>query len=431
MYAEITVTALSAVAMTDVLGLEASTPEAIFTRLSASNGETVVIRCSGAVWDRLRPQLRKLSQRRIPALTPAGVVIPGRTAPAMTYTQEWIPGDRPRIHQVEGSLVVGSDCTLQIRGENLLPGARASLTIFREPVNVGSFAAAGTTPLYSPPQAIIRFTAVAKGPIGNQIAVLIRAPSGAGSVAAQEYADGKVLLSIVPPAAGTASLIETLVNTDPVSSVWISATALVGAAVVAPFSGSGEIVGPNVAPQLPYRFLSGGDGTGVAVADVLVSGTDPANRLRLTAQRGGNQGNLINLTVRVNQAANAVTVTGNSIVVDRTAANVSLTTLAGLLNTAASAQNALVEASVVGSGASTITDVAQLYLAGGAGEQLTAQIGGATARVRVHTDTGVELFATAAALATAGVLANEVVQINLLLDYQRLSSVVMAEAAGP
>lgn len=427
MYAEITVTALSAVAMTDVLGLEASTPEAIFTRLSASNGETVVIRCSGAVWDRLRPQLRKLSQRRIPALTPAGVLIPGRTAPAMTYTQEWIPGDRPRIHQVEGALVIGSDCTLQIRGDNLLPGARASLTIFREPVNVGSFAAAGTTPLYSPPQAIIRFTAVDKGPIGNQIAVLIRAPSGAGSVAAQEYGDGKVLFSIVPPAAGTASTIASLVNSDPVASLWISATALVSSAVVAPFSGSGEIVGPNVAPQLPYRFLSGGDGTGVAVADVLVSGTDPTNRLRLTAQRGGNQGNLINVTIRMSQGSNAVSVSGNSITVDRTASSVAIGTLASAINGNAAA-NALVQATDVGTG--SLADVAQLYLAGGAGEQLTAQIGGAPARVRVHTDTGVELFATAAALATAGVAAGEVAQINLLLDYQRLSSAVLA-AAGP
>jgi hypothetical protein len=178
MYAEITVTALSAVAMTDVLGLEASTPEAIFTRLSASNGETVVIRCSGAVWDRLRPQLRKLSQRRIPALTPAGVVIPGRTAPAMTYTQEWIPGDRPRIHQVEGSLVVGSDCTLQIRGENLLPGARASLTIFREPVNVGSFAAAGGTMLRSTLPSAYSCAATEPAPEGARISTAIWLPIG-------------------------------------------------------------------------------------------------------------------------------------------------------------------------------------------------------------------------------------------------------------
>ncbi|MEY4377538.1 MAG: hypothetical protein RJB26_2088, partial [Pseudomonadota bacterium] len=36
MYAQITVTALAPVALADVLGLEASTPEAIFTRLTAS-----------------------------------------------------------------------------------------------------------------------------------------------------------------------------------------------------------------------------------------------------------------------------------------------------------------------------------------------------------------------------------------------------------
>lgn len=430
MYAEITVNALSPVAMTDVLGLEASTPEAIFTRLSASNGETVVIRCSGAVWDRLRPQLRKLSQRRIPALTAGGAIIPGRTAPAMTYTQEWIPGDRPRIHQVESSaLVVGSDNTFVLRGENFIPGARSTLTLYRETVTSGGFAAAGTTPLYQSPEAVLRFTAVAKGPVGDKIAILIKAASGAGSVLTEELADGEIRVTIVPAAgSATATAIAAQVAGDSLAPLFVTASALVGAAVIPAFSGNGPISGPNVVNTLPFQYLTGGDGTGVAFADLLVAGVDPTNRLRIQAQRAGNQGNLINLTIRMSQGSNGVSVSGNSITVDRTASSVAIGTLASAINGNAAA-NALVQATAVGSG--SLADVTQTYLAGGAGEQVSAQVGGASATVTLQTDTSMTLTVTSAALSAAGVAAGEVAQINLLIDYQRLSSVVVAEAAGP
>ena len=425
MYAQITVTALAPVALTDVLGLEASTPEAIFTRLTASAGETVSIRCSGAVWDRLRPQLRKLSQRRIPAVDGAGVAIPGRTRPAMTYTMDWVPGGRPCLHQLEGAVTNAANSTVTVRGENLVPGAAAQLKFVRERVLPSGYSAAGTTPLYLAPEVVLTLTAVPKGPIGNQIGILIKAPSGGGTVTTQEFADGKVQITVVPAAgSNTATAIATQINTDSLAPLWVTAVATVGAALIPAFSGSGEISGPNVVDQLPFQFLTGGDGTGIAFADLLVSGTDPTNRLNVIAQRAGNQGNLISLTIVLAPAgSNGVVVTGNDIVVTRTAATSLADLRTAIRNNAAAL--ALVHPEVVGAG--NISAVTKTFLAGGAGEQPVAQIGGAPATVYEQSDTLLTLYVTGAALTAAGVAAGEVAQVNILVDYQRLAaSVVVA-----
>lgn len=426
MYAEITVIANAPSVAQDVLGLEASTPEAQFTRLSVDGGDTVIVRCSGAVWDRLRPQLRKLTQMRIPALDTNGAVIPNHTRPAISHTMEWVPGDRPRIHQVEGSVSVAGGAALTVRGENLIPGLKATLNIYRERVNPGSFGAAGKTPLYNKPELLLTFTAVQKGPGGNNIGVLIAAASGAGSVSVEEYADGKVLITIVPAAgASDTTSIAAQVAGSALASVWISATAVIAAQQVAPFANKQAVVGPNAVPQRPFRFLAGGDGTGSAFADLLVSGTDPTNRLRLQAQRAGNQGNLINVTIRMSQGAAVVTTTGNSIVVDFTQANRTLAQVAAAINGDAAA-SALVRATAVGAG--NLVDVARTYLACGAGEQAVAQIGGAPAAITLHTDTDLVATATAGALGTAGVVAGEVAGLNLLLDYKVLTASLVAVA---
>lgn len=426
MYAEITVVANAPSVAQDVLGLEASTPEAQFTRLSVDGADTVIVRCSGSVWDRIRPQLRKLSQARIPAVDANGVVIPLRTRPALSYSMKWVPGDRPRIHQIEGSVSVGGGAALTVRGENLIPGHKAVLNIYRERVNLGSFSAAGKTPLYNKPELLMTFTAVQKGPGGNNIGVWIKEASGAGSVTVEEYADGKVLITIVPAAgASDTTSIAAQVAGSALASVWISATAVIAAQQVAPFANKQAIVGPNAVPQRPFRFLQGGDGTGSAFADLLVAGTDPTNRLRLQAQRAGNQGNLINVTIRMNQGSAAVTTTGNSIVVDFTQANRTLAQVAAAINGDAAA-SALVRATAVGAG--NLVDVARTYLACGAGEQAVAQIGGAPAAITLHTDTELVATATAGALATAGVAAGEVVGVNLLLDYKVLSASIVAVA---
>ena len=351
MYAQITVVALAPSVVADVLGLEATTPEATFTRAAADGGETVTVRCSGPVWDRLRPQLRKLSQRRIPAVDANGAVIPLRTRPAMTYSMEWIPGDRPRIHQVEGSVSVAGGAALTVRGENLIPGLKATLDIYRERVTAVSYGAAGKTPLYNKPELLLTFTAVQKGPGGNNIGVWIKEASGAGPVTVEEYADGRVLITIVPAAAAsTTTAIAAQVAGSALASVWITATAVIAAQQVAPFANTQAIVGPNAVPQRPFRFLQGGDGTGSAFADFLVAGTDPTNRLRLQAQRAGNQGNLINVKILASQGADAVTVTGNDILVTRIAATTTLANLAAAINGNANAA-ALVRATAVGAAA--------------------------------------------------------------------------------
>jgi hypothetical protein len=420
MYAEITVVAASALAMTDVLGLEASTPEAVFTRLSADDGETVVIRCSGPVWDRLRPQLRKLSQRRVPVMS-AGVPVPGRTMPAMTYTQEWIPGDRPRIHQVDGAVTAATDSTVTVVGENLIPGARAKLNIVRQQVNTGGFLPAGTVPLYTQPEIVLTITAVAKGPVGNLIGILIKEATGAGSVTTEEYADGQVRITVVPAAASnTATAIAAQINGDALANVWVSATAVIGAALIPAFSGNGPIAGPNVDNLLPWQYLDGGDGAGLAFDDILVSGVDPTNRLRITAQRSGNQGNMISITLRMSQAGNSVTVSGSDIVVDRTGATETLANLVTAINAPGSAAIPFIKASAVGVG--SLGAVSKTYLVGGAGEQVSAQIGGAPATIREQGDTSMLVDVLGTALTAAGVATGDVALVNLLLDYQRLSA---------
>lgn len=421
MYAQITITANASSVITDILGLETLTPEATFTRASVNGNETVVVRCSGPVWDRLRPQLRKLSQRRIPAVTGAGAVIPLRTRPALTYTMEWIPGDRPRIHQVEGTISVAGGAALTVRGENLIPGLKATLNVYRERVNVNSYSAAGTTPLYNQPELLLTFTAVQKGPGGNLIGVWIKTPSGGGSVSVEEYADGRVLITIVPAtAAPTTTAIAAQVAGSALASVWITATAVVAGQVVAAFADKSPIVGPNAPGERPFRFLQGGDGTGSAFADFLVSGTDPTNRLRLQAQRAGNQGNLINVKILGGQGADLITVTGNTILVKYIAATTAIGTIATDINSDLTA-GALVRATAVGAG--SLGDVEQTYLACGAGEQAVAQVGGAPADITLHTDTSMVISAGPAALLAAGVLLGEEAHTNILLDYQKLQTV--------
>lgn len=426
MYAEITVAALSPIVASDLLGLESGTPEASFTRLSADAGQTTVIRCSGSVWDRIRPQLRKLSQRRIPALDANGAIIAGKTAPAMSYSMEWIPGSRPKINQVEGSVSVAGGAALTVRGEGLIPGIKSALRFYRQRQST-AFGPAGITQQYVAQELVMTITAKAIGPIGDKIGVLIKAATGAGSVTTEEYADGKVLITVVPAAAtNTATAIKAQIDGDALASVWVSVSADVGAALIPATSSTGAIQGPNVAANTqPFQYLTGGDGCGLAIADILVSGVDPTNRLRITAQRAGNQGNLISLTIVYDAAgANGVAVTGNDIVVTRTA-----TTAIGTLVTAINANAAalaLVKASAVGAG--NILSATKTYLAGGAGEQPTATVGGAVAAITEQSDTSMLVASTDVQLAAAGVLATEVAVLSITSDYQRLASDLVAVA---
>jgi len=428
MYAQITVLCVSSAVTSDILALESTAPEAAFMRMAGTGGTTVVIRCTGATWDRLRPSLRRLSDMRLPAVTDAGVRVPNKTRPALTYSVDWVPGGRPRIHQVEGAVSVGAGTnTLTVRGENLLAGTQAKLDIQRELILTGNeYAPAGTLPRYNNLETVLTITAVAKGPNGRRIGFLVLPATGGGSVSVEEYADGLVGV-IVTPAAGanTATAIAAQVAGSALASVWITATAVVGAALIPAFVSNGEIVGPNIIPGRPFRYLTGGDGGGVAIADLLVSGVDPTNRLRIAAQRAGNDSNNVSITLLGGQGADAVSVSGTNITVTRIAATTAIGTLATAINANAAA-NALVQATAVGAG--SLGNVTQTWLCGGGGEQPVAQVGGAPATITLHTDISMVVSVTGAALTTAGVAAGEVVGLNVLMDYQRVTMSLVAVA---
>lgn len=419
-FAEVTISAYAPLAIMDELGLEHGTLGAEFSAKSLNAGETATFRVSGPVWDRIRPLLRRLSQRRVPALDANGALVVGKTMPAMTFTQTWVPGGRPAVNQIEGTVSAGGGATLTVRGSGLIPGIKAQLRFYRQRIQMNTLGPAGLTQMYLPQEQTMTITAKAVGPVGNRIGVLIREASGAGSVAVEEGIDGLVRITVTPAAgSNTVTAIKAQIDGDALAAAWVTVTADIGSALVPATLSSGAIQGPNVSPtQLPFQFLTGGDGTGIAIADILVSGTDPTNRLRITAQRAGNQGNMITLTIVYDAlGANGVAVSGTNITVTRTATT-SLATLVSAINGNASAA-ALVVASAVGSG--NILSATRTYLFGGAGEQPSVTVGGAVASITSHTETDMVVTATSGALSTAGVAAGEIATVSLLIDYQRIA----------
>lgn len=96
----ITVTAYGNSAMSDLLGIEAYAKPGTWVSQNFSFGVTVSFQVTGNVWSRLRPQLNALANRRIPAMDVNGALLgTGKTQPALSYSMEWVPGDRPRIHR--------------------------------------------------------------------------------------------------------------------------------------------------------------------------------------------------------------------------------------------------------------------------------------------------------------------------------------------
>lgn len=96
----ITVTAYGNSAMSDLLGIEAYAKPGTWVSQNFSFGVTVSFQVTGGVWSRLRPQLNAMANRRIPAMDSNGVLLgTGKTQPALSYSMEWVPGDRPRIHR--------------------------------------------------------------------------------------------------------------------------------------------------------------------------------------------------------------------------------------------------------------------------------------------------------------------------------------------
>lgn len=416
---ELTITAFANIAISDELGLEAAAPDAAFRGDGINAGETHIYNLTTSTWDRVRPRAKALEQKRVPAIDASGAVIPGATMPAATWSIVPTPSRNPRIHQIEEAppVSLGSDSVLTVRGTGLLNGTSAIYEVLSQSGDVNP----GFTGVrrFNAAQKVLRLTAVDVGPIGNLIGIRILPPSGGGAVSVEMLPDGVVKITVMPAAAGpTATAVASQINGS-AAAAFITATALIGSARVPPTQLG--LVGVPQAPQVTsptHKPMYNGDGGGVARLDVLVSGTDPTNRLRLLARRGGNGGNRIALILRMSQGANTVSVASNVITVNRTGATETLANLASAINGNASA-SALVAASAIGSG--SLGALTQRFLYGGGGSDFSATLGGAPVTITQHDDTTMVLQVSAAALVTAGVSEMESVMLQIIAGETRLS----------
>lgn len=418
MLKQVTISTNGGVVLQDFLALEAYQPDALFTSVGADASQSITFVVAGTAWTQLRRELIKLSSRRIPI---AGTT---NTMPALTYTVSDYPGGRPRLALVSGTVGVGAGDsatqTMTLYGENLIAGVAASATVYTQTA-LPTYALPGTRS-FSLPQAVLSVTALAKGPIGNKIAFKISAASGAGSVTTTYTQDGEMLITVVPAAGSSDSTsIAAQINGDAVASLFVVAVALVASAPMGP-TGAGSVgVGASGAGGVPVVQLEGGDGAGIAVLDVPVTAGSLANRLRLTAVASGNQANMVTLTINASAGSNSVSVSGNDITVNRTAAT-AIGTLVTAINANASAR-ALVVASSVGSG--NLGTTAKTYLYGGSAETPVVKVGGAAASVTSHSDTQMALSFTKAALVTAGATAAEQAEITVGMNYGLLTAQVV------
>jgi len=427
---DLTVTSYGPNALSDLSGLGALNAEAEF--LGANNGSasaggtTTVFRISNADWDRIRPQLRKLAEMRIP-LVENGATVAGVQRPLLTYTLTQSIGNHPRITRVEETAPVSpyTDGALVVRGMNLLGGIQAKLDLFTQSVAVAS-GPTGTQRFQSAVRAL-RFTAVPFGPRGRKIGIRIMEP-GVTSVSVVLIGDEEVRITVTPgTASNTATLIAAQILGSTVASYYVTATALVGSALIGPTASVGS---PSPTPpqvRLPeFLYLRGGDGGGVAELLVPVVAGVATNGLKLVAQKAGNPGNNVSLVLRMEQGADAVTVSNGRITVDRTGATETLANLVTAINGNATAA-ALVLASARGTG--SLGAKGPLYLYGGGGEEPVATVGGAAATVTEHTNTSLKLAVPAAAYLAAGGADQMSAVIQILLGDRKMSAQVMVGAA--
>lgn len=419
---ELTITTYSNLSFTDELGLESVAPDASFRGDAVGANLTRIYRMTNSAWDRVRPRLRLLEQRRVPAIDAAGARIANRTMPAMEYSVTPVPGRTPRIHQVEETAPISivSDGVLTVRGAALLNGTPAYLEILTQ----SGSALPGTTGTqrFSYAVKVLRITAVPVGPLGSLYGVRILPASGGGSVAVALGVDGAVQITVTPASgAATATEVAAQINGS-AAAAYVTATALVGAALVPPTQIvlTGVPSAPQVTPQT-HQFLYGGDGGGVAILDVPVTDGVATNRLRLTAQKGGNPSNRIALVLNMSQGSNSVSVSGKTITVNRTGSTETIANIVTAINANSSAAE-LVLASAEGSGSLAARTITYLY--GGAGEEFSATVGGATAAITQHSDTSMVISVTAAALVAAGVAEREHTMVQILSGTLRLQAEV-------
>lgn len=419
----ITVTANGNSTLNDLLGIEAYAKPGTWVSQSFSFGTVVTFEVPGNVWTRLRPQLNALANRRIPALDVNGLPLAsGKTMPALSYSMDWIPGDRPRVGSVRINTTLvdlSSGSTLTVAGTNLLSGTAASLTLQTWSAAY-SYGNPGTRTFTRAVDAL-RIDAVAKGPLGNKIAVSVEKEAASSAVVVTLGDDGDVYIKVTPITGfSTSTAIAALINGSSAANVWVSATALVAGALISPTStvsvngiSPGGLTASN-AGQIGKVYLSGGDGGGLARLDVPVVAGAPANRLVLVSKTAGNQQNLITLTITVNSGvATAATLSGNNITV---ACELATDTLANIRDAINAVSGVPVVASIVGSG--SLGALAQSWLYGGGGETPVATVGGKAAVITAQSDTAMTITVSSAALAVSpAVSAGDQLALQLQMNY--------------
>lgn len=419
----ITVTANGNSTLNDLLGIEAYAKPGTWVSQSFSFGTVVTFEVPGNVWTRLRPQLNALANRRIPALDVNGLPLAsGKTMPALSYSMDWIPGDRPRVGSVRINTTLvdlSSGSTLTVAGTNLLSGTAASLTLQTWSAAY-SYGNPGTRTFTRAIDAL-RIDAVAKGPLGNKIAVSVEKEAASSAVVVTLGDDGDVYIKVTPITGfSTSTAIAALINGSSAANVWVSATALVAGALISPTStvsvngiSPGGLTASN-AGQIGKVYLSGGDGGGLARLDVPVVAGAPANRLVLVSKTAGNQQNLITLTITVNSGvATAATLSGNNITV---ACELATDTLANIRDAINAVSGVPVVASIVGSG--SLGALAKSWLYGGGGETPVATVGGKAAVITAQSDTAMTITVSSAALAVSpAVSAGDQLALQLQMNY--------------
>ena len=437
MNANITVVGYGQGAIQDILGLEAYAKPGSFTSQNVTFGVTATFQVTGSTWTRLRPLLEDLAARRIPAVDSTGTpLFTGKTQPMLSYSMDWIPGDRPRVHRVGVlPLSIAVPANLTLYGTNLLAGVAAT-SVIQSWSAVYSFGFPGTQ-TYATPRNAVLFTSVQKGRAGNKISYSIKAASGAGSVTTTMNGDNDVHIEVVPAAgASDAAAIAAQVTGDALASTFVTCTNLLapGTAPIAPtatqLAGFGPSPGgltPSSSGLVDRVYLTGGDGGGLAQLDVLVSGSaDPTNRLSLVATTAGNQQNFITFTLLVGQVGNSVTVTGTNIVVSRIAATPTIAAVQGALAGSAPA-SALVTATAVGAG--NLAGVTKSWLHSGSGETPVVQIAGAVATVVSQSDTQLVVSTTNPALVAAGATAGQEATVQVQMNYGLVTAPIGVLAA--
>lgn len=418
---DLTITAYGDISLHDELGLSEHDPEAKFLRARLANGESATYTMTHSAWERIRPRLEQLVSQRIPARN-GTTNIAGATMAPLSYSVVRHSSGGPRLQQVElaSAPTTYGDGTLTVRGENLLNGKRATLLIYDQSL-IAAAGPTGTIARYSNQRLILTLTAVQYGPLGNKIRCRILESAASGSVTTLIREDGSVDITVVPVTGSrTATDIAAQIAADSDASVYITASADVGSATV-PQVGLAENSQRATQAQAfqQWASFSGGDGGGLAICDIPVSTGVATNRLRLTAQKGGNDGNRILFILTMSQGSNSVSVSGSTITVTRTTATVAIGTLASAINANSDAA-ALVSAAAVGSG--SLAGITGLYLYGGSGSTPTAKVGGAAARISDHTNTSLVLNVDSDDLSAAGIGANEQAKIEVLYEDLTLSA---------